>query len=135
MGYYNTIYRYGPEGFARDAVAAGGDGVRIVEHASGFIYYVAIAGITGTRSADSSDVVAAVTRLRRFTDLPIAVGFGIRTPEQAAAVAHAADAAVVGTALVQRLALNLDPDGHAEPGLVDAVLADVRALAAGIARN
>jgi len=170
MGYYNPIYRYGPEMFARDAVAAGVDGViivdlppeedaqltgparaaaldvirlatptsdeqrlpRIVEHASGFIYYVAIAGITGTRSADSSDVVAAVTRLRRFTDLPIAVGFGIRTPEQAAAVARAADAAVVGTALVQRLALNLDPDGHAEPGLVDAVLADVRALAEGV---
>ena len=170
MGYYNPIYRYGPEMFARDAVAAGVDGViivdlppeedaeltgparaaaldvirlatptsdeqrlpRIVEHASGFIYYVAIAGITGTRSADSSDVVAAVTRLRRFTDLPIAVGFGIRTPEQAAAVARAADAAVVGTALVQRLALNLNPDGHAEPGLIDAVLADVRALAEGV---
>jgi tryptophan synthase alpha chain len=105
---------------------------RIVEYASGFIYYVAIAGITGTRSADSSEVVAAVAGLRQFTDLPIAVGFGIRTPEQAAAVARAADAAVVGTALVQRLALNLDPDGRAEPGLVDAVLADVRALAAGV---
>jgi tryptophan synthase alpha chain len=169
MGYYNPIYRYGPEVFARDAVDAGVDGVivvdlppeedaeltepahaagldvirlatptsdeqrlpRIVEHASGFIYYVAIAGITGTRSADSSEVVAAVARLRRFIDLPIAVGFGIRTPEQAAAVARAADAAVVGTALVQRLALNLDPDGRAKPDLVDAVLADVRALAAG----
>jgi tryptophan synthase alpha chain len=170
MGYYNPIYRYGPEVFARDAVAAGVDGVivvdlppeedteltgparaaaldvirlatptsdeqrlpRIVEHASGFIYYVAIAGITGTRSADSSDVVTAVTRLRRFTDLPIAVGFGIRTPEQAATVARAADAAVVGTALVQRLAENCGPDGRAEPGLRDAVLADVRALAAGV---
>ena len=104
----------------------------IVEHAGGFIYYVAIAGITGTRSADSADVAAAVTRLRRFTPLPIAVGFGIRTPEQAAAVARAADAAVVGTSLVQRLALNLDPEGLAKPGLVDAVLADVRALAAGV---
>ena len=104
----------------------------IVEHASGFIYYVAIAGITGTRSADSADVAAAVARLRQFTPLPIAVGFGIRTPEQAAAVARAADAAVVGTSLVQRLALNLDPKGLAKPGLVDAVLADVRALAAGV---
>jgi tryptophan synthase alpha chain len=170
MGYYNPIYRYGPEAFTRDAVAAGVDGVivvdlppgedaelirparavgldlirlatptsddrrlpRIVEHAGGFIYYVAIAGITGTRSADSSEVAAAVTRLRRFTPLPIAVGFGIRTPEQAAAVARAADAAVVGTSLVQRLALNLGPNGHAQPGLVDAVLADVRALAAGV---
>ena len=105
---------------------------RIIEGASGFIYYVAIAGITGTRSADTSEVAAAVARLRRFTGLPIAVGFGIRTPEQAAAVARAADAAVVGTALVQRLARNLDPEGRAEPGLVDAVLADVRALAEGV---
>jgi tryptophan synthase alpha chain len=170
MGYYNPIYRYGVQAFARDAVNAGVDGIivvdlppeegaeltapadaagldfvrlatptsddrrlpRIVERASGFIYYVAIAGITGTRSADSASVAAAVARLRRFTRLPIAVGFGIRTPDQAAAVARAADAAVVGSALVQRLALNLDPDGNAKPGLVDAVLADVRALAAGV---
>ena len=105
---------------------------RILERASGFVYYVAIAGITGTRSADSSEVAAAVARLRRFTDLPVAVGFGIRTPEQAAAVARAADAAVVGTALVQRLALDLDPDGRAKPGLIDAVLAEVRVLAEGV---
>ena len=106
--------------------------LRIVEHASGFIYYVAIAGITGTRSADAAEVAAAVARLRRFTALPVAVGFGIRTPEQAAAVARAADAAVVGTSLVQRLALNLNPDGTAKPGLIAAVVSDVRALAAGV---
>ena len=105
---------------------------RIVDGASGFIYYVAIAGITGTRSADSADVAAAVARLHQFTELPIAVGFGIRTAEQAAQVARAADAAVVGTALVQRVALNLDPEGRAQPGLVDAVLADVRALSMGV---
>ena len=105
---------------------------RVVEHASGFLYYVAIAGITGTRSAEAADVAAAVARLHRFTTLPVAVGFGIRTPEQAAAVARAADAAVVGTALVQRLALNLNPGNTAKPGLVDAVLADVRALAKGV---
>ena len=105
---------------------------RIVAHASGFLYYVAIAGITGTRSADSSDIAVAVTRLRRFTRLPVAVGFGIRTPDQAAQVARAADAAVVGTALVQRLTLNLEPDNTAKPGLVDAVLADVRALTTGV---
>ena len=64
--------------------------------------------------------------------MPIAVGFGIRTPQQAAEVARAADAAVVGSALVQRLALNLNPDNTAKPGLVEAVLADVRALAAGV---
>jgi len=64
--------------------------------------------------------------------LPIAVGFGIRTPRQAAEVARAADAAAIGTALVQRLALNLNPDNPAKPGLVDAVLADIRALAQGV---
>jgi tryptophan synthase alpha chain len=170
MGYYNPIYRYGADSFARDAVSAGVDGVivvdlppeedaeltgpagaagldfvrlatptsddrrlpRIVEHASGFIYYVAIAGITGTRSADAGSVAAAVTRLRRFTELPVAVGFGIRTPDQVAEVARAADAAVVGSSLVQRLALNLNPDNSAKPGLIDAVLADVRALAEGV---
>jgi tryptophan synthase alpha chain len=170
MGYYNPIYRYGADAFARDAVSAGVDGVivvdlppeedaeltgparaagldfvrlatptsddrrlpRIVERASGFVYYVAIAGITGTRSADAASVATAVIRLRRFTKLPIAVGFGIRNPEQAAEVARAADAAVVGSALVQRLALNLNPDNTAKPGLVDAVLADVRGLAAGV---
>ena len=77
-------------------------------------------------------VRAAVARLRRFTQLPVAVGFGIKTPAQAAEVARAADAAVVGSAVVDRLALNLDPEGHARPGLVDAVLADIRALAAGV---
>ncbi len=105
---------------------------RIVERASGFVYYVAIAGITGTRSADAGETAAAVARLRRFTRLPVAVGFGIKDPAQAAAVARAADAAVVGSALVQCLALNLEPDGRAKPGLVDAVLADVSALAEGV---
>ena len=105
---------------------------QIVERASGFIYYVAIAGITGTRSAAAADVAAAVARLRRFTPLPVAVGFGIRTPAQAAEVARAADAAVVGSSLVQCLALNLNPDSTAKPGLVDAVLAEVRALAQGV---
>jgi tryptophan synthase alpha chain len=104
----------------------------IVAHAGGFLYYVAITGITGTRSAEAASVRDAVTRLRRFTKLPIAVGFGIKNPVQAAAVAKAADAAVVGSALVDRLALNLDPAGNAKPGLVDAVLADIRALAAGV---
>ncbi|HEV8032307.1 MAG TPA: tryptophan synthase subunit alpha [Stellaceae bacterium] len=170
MGYYNPIYQYGAEAFARDAAAAGVDGAIIVDlppeedaelagparaagldivrlatptsdearlpaivtHASGFIYYVAIAGITGTRSATAASVQAAVARLRRFTELPVAVGFGIKNPLQAAEVAKAADAAVVGTALVDRLALNLDAEGKAKPGLVDRVLADIRALAAGV---
>src|SRR5436305_6423410 len=144
MGYYNPIYRYGVDAFARDAVAAGVDGAIIVDlppeedselavparaagldivrlatptsdearlpaivaHASGFLYYVAITGITGTRSPDVAGVRAAVVRLRRCTPLPIAVGFGIKTPVQAAEVARGADAVVVGSAVVERLALN-----------------------------
>jgi tryptophan synthase alpha chain len=107
---------------------------QIVDRASGFIYYAAIAGITGTRSADAAEAAAAVARLRRFTDLPVAVGFGIKNPEQAAAVARVADAAIVGSALVQRLAANLEPDGAAKPGIIDAVLSEVRGLALGVRR-
>jgi tryptophan synthase alpha chain len=104
----------------------------VLAHTAGFIYYVAIAGITGTKSADADAVASAVARLKRHSTLPVAAGFGIRTPDQAAAVARVADAAAVGTALVQRLAQNLDSGGKAEAGLVEAVLADVRALAQGV---
>src|SRR5258707_8639474 len=94
--------------------------------------YVGVAGSAAPPSPAPANAAAAVTRLRRFTQLPIAVGFGIRTPQQAAEVARAADAAVIGTALVQRLALNLTPDNTAKPGLVDAVLANVRSLGEGV---
>jgi tryptophan synthase alpha chain len=104
----------------------------VLAHTAGFIYYVSIAGITGTKSADADTVASAVARLRRHSPLPVAVGFGIRTPLQAAAVARVADAAAVGSALVERVAANLDGAGKAKPGLVEAVLADVRALAAGV---
>jgi tryptophan synthase alpha chain len=104
----------------------------VLRRSSGFVYYVAIAGITGTRSATTASVAAAVARLRRHSALPIAVGFGIKTPAQAAEIAREADAAVVGSALVQRLADNLDAAGKATPGTVDAVLADVASLAAGV---
>jgi tryptophan synthase alpha chain len=104
----------------------------VLRRSSGFVYYVAIAGITGTRSASTASIAAAVARLRRHSALPIAVGFGIKTPEQAAAVAREADAAVVGSALVQRLADGLDAAGKATPGLVAAVLGDVAALAEGV---
>jgi tryptophan synthase alpha chain len=104
----------------------------VLGNTSGFLYYVSIAGITGTRSAAEDDVAAAVRRLKAHTDLPVAVGFGIRTPAQAAAVARVADAAVVGSALVGRIADHLDASGHATPGLVDAVLSLVRELADGV---
>jgi len=104
----------------------------IVERASGFVYYVSITGITGTRAADAADVKAAVERIRRHTDLPIGVGFGIRTPEQAAAIAGVADAAVVGSALVDVVRDGLDNDGNAKPGLAERVLALVANLASGV---
>ena len=104
----------------------------VLNHTAGFIYYVSIAGITGTKSADAATVAQAVARLRRHSSLPVAVGFGIRTPEQAASVARVADAAVVGSALVDELAAHLDAAGRAKPELVEAVLGRVRALAQGV---
>jgi tryptophan synthase alpha chain len=98
----------------------------VLRNTSGFVYYVSITGITGTRSAAEADVRAAVQRLKRHTDLPVAVGFGIKTPEQAAAVAAVADAAVVGSALVSRVAES------AKNGVVVDVLGLVRQLAAGV---
>jgi tryptophan synthase alpha chain len=106
----------------------------VLRRATGFVYHVSIAGITGTKSASVADVAKAVARIRRHTPLPVAVGFGIKTPEQAAEVARVADAAVVGTALVQRVAASLDEKNRAKPGLVEAVLADVAALARGVRR-
>ena len=139
MGYYNPIYRFGPEAFAAAAREAGADGMIVVDlppeeeaelrplatqaglatirliapttddkrlpvvlkDASGFVYYVAVLGPTGTKSAAAAEVAAAVARIRKHTKLPVAVGFGIKTPDQAADIARVADAAVVGTALVQ----------------------------------
>lgn len=75
----------------------------VVRRTSGFVYYVSVAGVTGVKSADAADVAPAVERLRKASGLPVAVGFGIRTPEQAAAVAKVADAAVVGSALVDEI--------------------------------
>lgn len=106
----------------------------VLRNSGGFIYYVAVAGITGTTSATRGSIEQAVARLKRHTALPIAVGFGIRTPEQAGAVARVADAAVVGSALVERLASRLDKKGNARPGLAAAVLKDVKALADGVRR-
>ena len=170
MGYYNPIYVYGAEDFARDARDAGVDGLIVVDlppeedtelrvpatqaglhcirlatpttddarlpvvlaNTGGFVYYVSIAGITGTKSAASGEVTEAVSRLRRHTDLPVAVGFGIRTPQQAGGVAAVADAAVVGSALVDTIAAGLDGQGKASPGLVEDVLAFVSKMSKGV---
>lgn len=170
MGYYNPIYSYGAERFLDDALAAGVDGLIVVDlppehddelclpaltrgisfirlaspttdddrlptvlrNTSGFVYYVSITGTTGTKSADAVQVGHAVDRLRQRTDLPIAVGFGIRTPEQAAAIARTADATVVGSAIVSTVQSSLDPNGRATARTVSETLALVRDLAAGV---
>ena len=138
MGYYNPVLSYGVERFARDAAAAGVDGLLIVDlppeesgevrdllkragidliclltptsddrridlvrrQGSGFLYYVSVTGVTGARRELSGSVAGAVARIRERTDLPVAVGFGISTPEQAAQMAAVADGVVVGSALV-----------------------------------
>jgi tryptophan synthase alpha chain len=170
MGYYNPIYSWGSERFVADALAAGIDGLIIVDlppeeddelclpalkaglpfirlatpttddarlptvlqNTSGFIYYVSITGITGAAGAASTAIADAVARLKRHTKLPVGVGFGIKTPEQAADVARAADAAVVGTAIVQTVADHLDGAGRAKPGCAEAVLGLVKRLATGV---
>jgi tryptophan synthase alpha chain len=170
MGYYNPIYRYGAEAFAKDAAAAGVDGLiivdlppeeeaelaepatkagldlvrlatptsdehrlpAIVKQASGFVYYVAIAGITGAASADANVVADAVARIKRHTDLPVCVGFGIKTPEAARAIAERADGSVVGTALVDALRGSLDAEGRATAKTVSAVADLAASLAQGV---
>lgn len=105
---------------------------RVLGATTGFIYYVAITGITGTRSADYATLAPAIRTLKRHTELPVAIGFGIRTPAQAAEAAGIADGAVVGTQLVDTLAASLDADGKATPQTVERVLEQVRGLAAGV---
>jgi tryptophan synthase alpha chain len=104
----------------------------ILERASGFIYYVAVTGITGTASASADAVKDAMTRLRGHTDLPIAVGFGIKTPEQARAISAHCDAAVVGSAIVEVIGKGVDADGKVDPTLSTKVLEFVKTLAIGV---
>jgi len=105
---------------------------RVLGATTGFIYYVSITGITGTRSADYASLAPAIASLKRHTDLPVAIGFGIRTPEQAAIAASVADGAVVGTALVDALAASLDAEGRATQETAQRVLAQVNGLARAI---
>jgi tryptophan synthase alpha chain len=104
----------------------------VLRNTAGFIYYVSVAGITGQKRAVAEQVAPEVARIKRHTSLPVAVGFGIREPHQAAAIARVADAAVVGSALVDLVAANLDAEGRATAGLVPAVHAKVKALAAAV---
>ena len=104
----------------------------VLANTSGFVYYVSITGITGSASADSKVVGEAVARIKRHTKLPVCVGFGIRTPEAARAIAENANGAVVGTALVDALRGSLDAEGRATAKTVDAVADLVAALAQGV---
>lgn len=163
MGYLNPIETYGHDAFARDAAAAGVDGVIVVDcppeeadpltdaldaagvslirlaapttdderlkvvaaRTSGFVYYVSVAGVTGTKEADAGAVAPAVERVRAAANLPVAVGFGVKTPERAAQIARVADAVVAGSVLVDEVAAALDQ--NADP--VSRVLDRVRSLA------
>lgn len=162
MGYLNPIESYGYEAFARDAAAAGVDGLIVVdcppeeagpltdaldahqvslirlatptsddarlkiiaERTSGFVYYVSVAGVTGVKEAQALSVAPAVERVRRASGLPVAVGFGVKTPERAAEIARVADAVVAGSVLVDEVAAALEAGEPAAPR----VLAKVRAL-------
>jgi tryptophan synthase alpha chain len=164
MGYYNPIHAYGTARFAKDAAAAGVDGLiavdlpieeddvlrvparaqgvdlirfvtpttgdarlaRIAAEASGYLYYVSVAGVTGTKAAPEAQVKAALARIRAATALPCAVGFGIRTPAQAAAIAAVADGVVVGSAIVSHIA---EMAGRPKAEIAAAVAELCRALA------
>ncbi|MGL9619030.1 tryptophan synthase subunit alpha [Bradyrhizobium sp. U531] len=104
----------------------------VLANTSGFVYYVSIAGITGAAAADANVVGEAVARIKRHTSLPICVGFGIRTPEAARAIAEKADGSVVGTALVDALKNSLDAEGRATAKTVNAVAELTAALAQGV---
>jgi tryptophan synthase alpha chain len=104
---------------------------RVLDGASGFLYYVAVAGITGANSATTADVAAAVARLKASTALPIAVGFGVRTPEQAAAIAAHADAVVVGSAIVDTIGAAAAERANDIPARVGALVAGLSAAVRG----
>ena len=163
MGYYNPIYSRGVDRFIAEALAAGIDGLivvdlppeedaelcipaqkaglnfirlatpttdakrlpKVLQNTSGFVYYVSITGITGAAAAQADEVGPEVARIKRSTDLPVIVGFGINTPEAAETIAGVADGCVVGSAIVKEIATG-------KP--VDEVLAFVATLAAGAHR-
>ena len=103
----------------------------VLADSSGFVYYVSITGITGTNTASAEQLAANIPRIRRVTTLPVAIGFGVRTPAQAAQAVRHADAAVVASALIDTLAASLE-NGRAGPETVTRVLDQVRALAEGV---
>lgn len=168
MGYYNPIYIHGVERFVAQAIAAGVDGLIVVDlpteeddelclpalkaglnfirlttpttdnarlatvlrNTSGFVYYVSMTGVTGADITNRQAVGEAVRRIKAHTDLPVAVGFGIKTPEDAALIGKDADGVVVGSALVSAIGASLE-NGAATPATPEAVHSLVRVLADG----
>ncbi|WP_439528098.1 tryptophan synthase subunit alpha [Pannonibacter sp.] len=106
----------------------------VLKNTSGFVYYVSITGITGAASADPERVAAAVGRIKSHTDLPVAVGFGVKTADQAAEIGRHADGVVVGSVLVEAIRESLDEHGKATDRTVAAVTDLVSSLAGGVAR-
>ncbi len=104
----------------------------VLTNTSGFVYYVSITGITGAAAPDVSKVGAAVARIKRHTKLPVCVGFGVRTAEQARAIAQGADGVVVGSALVEAVRTSLGPDAKPTAATVEAVTDLVRSLSDGV---
>ena len=104
----------------------------VLANTSGFVYYVSITGITGMAAPDTGAVTSAVGRIKRHTKLPVAVGFGVKTADQARAIAQAADGVVVGSALIDALKATLDGNGKAQETSVGAVTKLVASLAAGV---
>jgi tryptophan synthase alpha chain len=104
----------------------------VLANASGFVYYVSVAGITGAAAPNAQRVGEAVARIKRVTKLPVAVGFGVRTAQAAAEIARGADGVVVGSALIDALKQSLDGDGKATARTVAAVTSLVADLAAGV---
>jgi tryptophan synthase alpha chain len=165
MGYFNPVYVYGVESFARDAAAAGVDGLLLVDlppeeagelhpllkgagidlitllapttgaergarlaaAGEGFLYYVSMTGVTGSQQVDAAAIADAVSVLRSVSPVPVAVGFGVATPDDARAVARIADAVVVGSALVKVIA-----EHGASTRLLDEVKSFARALRAAV---
>ena len=171
MGYYNPVYVYQGEKFLADALAAGVDGLIIVDlppeaddelclpaieaglnfirlatpttddkrlpavlaNTSGFLYYVSITGITGTKAPDISTVKTQISRIKAHTELPIVVGFGVKTPDQVRALADVADGVVVGSAVVSAIEESLDARGRASETTVERMSGLVRGLAQALA--
>jgi tryptophan synthase alpha chain len=108
---------------------------KVLTNTSGFVYYVSVTGITGSQAPNITRVNDAVARIKRHTDLPVAVGFGVRTAEQAAGIASGADGVVVGSALVSAVRDSLDDNGKATAKTVTAVTSLVSELADGVRKG